>query len=142
MMKKYLLLTVLFFVGLGVWADLLNSRTAGECMRQVSEFLDDYKSYYELQISIYTVAKEVTDTNQITVEREPDSMFISIHFNNEVIFKINISKSAEKSASNDSVAFNYSRNTGYCTTITRNYDKYRQFDIETILNLMFQSFKL
>jgi len=141
-MKKYLLLTVLFFVGLGVWADLLNSRTAGECMRQVSEFLDDYKSYYELQISIYTVAKEVTDTNQITVEREPDSMFISIHFNNEVIFKINISKSAEKSASNDSVAFNYSRNTGYCTTITRNYDKYRQFDIETILNLMFQSFKL
>jgi len=136
------LLTVLFFAGLGVWADLLNSRTAGECMRQVSEFLDDYKSYYELQISIYTVAKEATDTNQITVERESDSMFISIHFNNEVIFKINISKSAEKSASNDSVAFNYSRNTGYCTTITRNYDKYRQYDIETILNLMFQSFKL
>ena len=141
-MKRYLLLTVLFFVGLGVWADLLNSRTAGECMRQVSEFLDDYKSYYELQISIYTVAKEATDTNQITVERESDSMFISIHFNNEVIFKINISKSAEKSASNDSVAFNYSRNTGYCTTITRNYDKYRQYDIETILSLMFQSFKL
>jgi len=141
-MKKYLLLTVLFFVGLGVWADLLNARTAGECMKQVSEFLDDYKSYYELQISVYTVAKEVTDTNQITVEKEPDSMFISIHFNNEVMFKINISKSAEKSTSNDGVAFNYSRNTGYCTTITRNYDKYRQFDIETILNLMFQSFKL
>jgi hypothetical protein len=142
MIKKYLLLTVLFFVGLGVWADLLNSRTAGECMRQVSEFLDDNKSYYELQISIYTVAKEVIETNQITVEREPDSMFISIHFNNEVMFKINISKSAEKSSSNDGVAFNYSRNTGYCTTITKHYDKYRQYDIETILNLMFQSFKL
>jgi len=142
MMKKYLLLTVLFFIGLGVWADLLNARTADECKKQVSEFLDDHKSYYELQISVYTVPKEVTDTNQITVEREPDSMFISIHFNNEVIFKINISKSAEKSTSNDGVAFNYSRNTGYCTTITRNYDKYRQFDIETILDLMFKSFKL
>jgi hypothetical protein len=142
MMKKYLLLTVLLFIGLGAWADLLNSRTAGECMRQISEFLDDNKSYYELQMSIYTVDKQVTDTNQLIVEIEPNSMFIEVHFNNEVMFMINILKSAEKSTANDTVTFNYSRNTGYCTTITRNYDKYRQYDIETILKLMFQSFKL
>jgi len=141
-MKKYLLLTVLFFAGLGVWADLLNSRTAGECMRQVSEFLDDNKSYYELQMSIYTVDKLANDSNQILVEIGSDGMFIEVHFNNEVMFMINISKSAEKSASNDSVAFNYSKNTGFCTTITKHYDKYRQYDIETILSLMFQSFKL
>ena len=141
-MKKYLLLTVLFFAGLGVWADLLNSRTAGECMRQVSEFLDDNKSYYELQMSIYTVDKLANDSNQILVEIGSDGMFIEVHFNNEVMFMINISKSAEKSASNDTVTFNYSRNTGFCTTITKHYDKYRQYDIETILSLMFQSFKL
>jgi len=142
MMKKYLLLTVLFFVGLGAWADLLNSRTASECIRQVGEFLDDYKSYYELQMSIYTVDKLANDSNQIIVETGSDGMFIEVHFNNEVMFMINISKTVEKSTANDTVAFNYSKNTGFCTTITRHYDKYRQYDIETILSLMFQSFKL
>jgi len=144
MLKNKLFFVYLFFITtLFINAEPLNSRTANDCLRQVSSFIDDYDSFYNIQIRVIGITGRVKDNNQIIIEKKPDNMYITLLYNNEVMMTIYIEKEKTKSSvNNDSVEFDYSQRSGFNTTYTKYYDRFEQIFIEQIFQSLFQAFGL
>jgi len=103
MQRKYLLLAALILTGTIGFADPLNSRTAGECLRQVREFIyyDDsseksVESYFSLHIEVHNVTGRLFDTDQVIVKKSSNDMSMQICFKSEIVFRISIKKNLKK----------------------------------------------
>jgi len=143
MQKKIILLAVLILVGTGVFGEPLNQQATIKCLRKVRAFLDDYQNYCAISVEIYGITGRAFDTNQIIAEESTNQIFLLIYFNNEVMFRIFITKDPKKPDSfTDLPEFSYSEKTGYRTHIVEHYDIGKQYKIEYILMSIFNSFNL
>jgi hypothetical protein len=122
-------------------AETLNSRTASNCLQQVDRFINDFESYYEIQIRVVGITGRIRDNNQINVEVKPDSMYITLLYNNEVMMTINIDKSTRRSDV-DAIEFDYSQRFGFTTIYAKSYDRFEQLSIKLIFISLFESFGL
>ena len=139
--KSIFLFILLFFCIYNINAEPLNSRTAFNCIQQVDRFINDFESYFEIQITVVGITGRIRDNNQINITERPNSLHVELLYNNEVMMIIHISKSARRS-NNDSVEFSYSQNLGFRTVYTKSYDQFDQLGITVIFYSLFEAFGL
>ncbi|MCL2128886.1 MAG: hypothetical protein FWH35_00840 [Treponema sp.] len=141
MVKKCTFLLFFIFFTNMIFPVPLDSRNVANCLSIVRDFTDDYRSYYNLYMEIGNVTGRVRDNNQTNIERKDNNISINILFNNEVMFRIIIEKTASK-GDDDGIDFDYSNRTGFRTIYRKSYDMGNGWDIEYILSNIFEALGL